>query len=185
MLAPQERRLLIALTVLLAAGSLIDWLAVARPREIAWLVGAERVEDLRQAGVIGAPNDERAGEPAGAETAMKEGDTRARPERKAKGAKSARRAGVYDLQGRLDLNAADSLELVALTGVGPSMAGRILAERRRRGRFDGLEQLQEVRGIGPKTFERLKPRLFVRNRPDRPALTHPDPITKDSGTTRR
>jgi competence protein ComEA len=62
--------------------------------------------------------------------------------------------------GYLDLNAADSLSLVALPGVGPATAARILAYRRQHGRFARVEELGEVRGVGPKRLEQL--RAFLR-----------------------
>lgn len=57
--------------------------------------------------------------------------------------------------GLLDLNRADSLDLIALPGIGPALAGRILAARGAGGRFRALEDLQCVRGIGPQTIARL------------------------------
>jgi competence ComEA-like helix-hairpin-helix protein len=156
MLAPHERRLLWILALVLATGAAADWLARRRPREAAWLVGAERVVDLHEAGSTGETPH---GEVAAVDSALRAARDET-PRRASK--KPARRAGVYDAQGRLDLNAADSSEILALTGVGPSLAGRLLAERRRRGRFQSLEQLLDVKGIGPKTLERLRPQLFLR-----------------------
>jgi competence protein ComEA len=63
---------------------------------------------------------------------------------------------------RVDLNRAGEAELIALPGIGPALAGRILAERERRGRFRSVDELLEVRGIGPATLERLRERVVVR-----------------------
>src|SRR5699024_3611737 len=52
----------------------------------------------------------------------------------------------------VDLNTATRAELEALPGVGPATAEAILAWRRDHGRFTRIEELQEVDGIGPKTF---------------------------------
>ncbi|HXV14691.1 MAG TPA: helix-hairpin-helix domain-containing protein [Candidatus Krumholzibacteria bacterium] len=49
---------------------------------------------------------------------------------------------------------ADSLEL--LPGVGPVLATRIVAARRDRGPFRSWDDVDRVRGIGPRTIERLK-----------------------------
>lgn len=57
----------------------------------------------------------------------------------------------------LDLNRATEEELRLLPGVGPAIAGRILALRERRGGFGSADDLLEVRGIGPATIERLRP----------------------------
>jgi len=60
----------------------------------------------------------------------------------------------------IDLNTADVAALDSLPGVGPVMAARIIAWRDQHGRFTTIDQLREVSGIGPRTFERLRP--FVR-----------------------
>jgi hypothetical protein len=62
---------------------------------------------------------------------------------------------------------ANAIELQGLPGIGPVLAQRILAERVR-GPFQSLEDLAErVRGIGPRTVERLRP--WVVCSPSRPA----------------
>jgi len=48
-----------------------------------------------------------------------------------------------------------------LPGVGPVMAGRIIAWRDRNQRFHSVEQLQEVPGIGAKVFANLKPLIKI------------------------
>lgn len=62
---------------------------------------------------------------------------------------------------RLDLATATAAELDALPGIGPVLAGRILAERRRMGGFRRVEDLLAVPGIGPRLYERLAPRVRV------------------------
>lgn len=61
----------------------------------------------------------------------------------------------------VDLNTATRAELETLPGVGPATAEAILAWRREHGRFSRIEELQEVDGIGPKTFARLAPLVTV------------------------
>ena len=61
----------------------------------------------------------------------------------------------------VDLNRATALELDELPGVGPVLAGRIIAHRERRGPFRHPEELLAVRGIGPRLFARLRPRITV------------------------
>jgi len=56
----------------------------------------------------------------------------------------------------LDLNRATSAELEELRGVGPALAERILALRRKKGTFRRVEELLQVPGIGPVTLERLE-----------------------------
>lgn len=61
----------------------------------------------------------------------------------------------------IDLNTADVAALDSLPGVGPVMAARIIAWRDQHGRFTTIDQLREVSGIGPRTFERLRPFVHV------------------------
>lgn len=55
--------------------------------------------------------------------------------------------------GPLDLNTADTAALETLPRVGPALAQRIIEWRTANGRFDSVEQLLEVPGIGSKTLE--------------------------------
>jgi competence protein ComEA len=61
----------------------------------------------------------------------------------------------------VDLNTATQEGLDALPGVGPVLAGRILAWRTQHGRFSTVDELGEVPGIGPKALERLRPLVRV------------------------
>jgi len=61
----------------------------------------------------------------------------------------------------LDLNRAGERDLIRLPGVGPAIARRILAYRQAHGRFTSVQELRHVRGIGPRTLERIRPHLRV------------------------
>lgn len=61
----------------------------------------------------------------------------------------------------IDLNSATAMELDTLPGVGPRTAERILEYRREHGGFERIEDLMDVRGIGERTFLRLKPLVTV------------------------
>jgi competence protein ComEA len=61
----------------------------------------------------------------------------------------------------MDLNAATAADLTLLSGVGPTLAARIVEERTRAGAFRRVEDLRAVRGIGPRTLDRLRPQLRV------------------------
>ncbi|MCS7305389.1 MAG: helix-hairpin-helix domain-containing protein [Thermoguttaceae bacterium] len=61
---------------------------------------------------------------------------------------------------RVDINQASWPELAQLPGVGPSLARRIVEHRATHGPFRSLDQLQKVRGIGPKKLEQIKPYLL-------------------------
>lgn len=61
----------------------------------------------------------------------------------------------------LDLNHAALGDLLLLPGVGPKLAARILEERERRAGFASLEQLAEVKGVGPKKLAQLRALVTV------------------------
>ena len=50
----------------------------------------------------------------------------------------------------IDLNLADAEVLAALRGIGPELAARAIAFRDRRGGFNQVADITEVKGIGPK-----------------------------------
>ena len=62
---------------------------------------------------------------------------------------------------RIPLGAASAEDLEALPGVGPVMAGRIVAFRDGGATIRKIEDLDSVRGIGPKTLERIRPHLEI------------------------
>jgi competence protein ComEA len=66
-----------------------------------------------------------------------------------------------DAAGPLDLNAATLEELDELPGIGPATARAIIDERERRGGFRSVDELLDVRGIGPAKLEDLRPLVRV------------------------
>lgn len=64
-------------------------------------------------------------------------------------------------QASINLNVATAAELEKLPGVGPAMAARIVEYRQKNGGFKKIEDLMNVKGIGEKTFLRLKPFVTV------------------------
>lgn len=61
----------------------------------------------------------------------------------------------------IDLNSATSAQLETLPGIGPALAGAIIAERDRRGGYRSVNELREVRGIGETRFADLRDRVTV------------------------
>jgi competence protein ComEA len=74
------------------------------------------------------------------------------------------RAERYSAEFHVDINDADWPELVQLPGIGETLARRIVESRAAEGRFADHEELLRVRGVGPKTLERIKP--FLRPVPE-------------------
>ncbi|AKK03767.1 ComEA family DNA-binding protein [Corynebacterium epidermidicanis] len=58
--------------------------------------------------------------------------------------------------GKVSLNSADAKALEDLPGVGAKTAEAIIAYREQSGGFTSIEQLKEVKGIGPSKFEKMK-----------------------------
>lgn len=56
----------------------------------------------------------------------------------------------------INLNLAQESDLVEVPGIGPSKAQSIIAYRDEKGGFKSVEDLKEIKGIGEKTFEKLK-----------------------------
>lgn len=86
--------------------------------------------------------------------------------------------------GTLDLNAAGERELRLLPGIGPALAGRVVAHRDARGGFTGVDELLEVRGIGPAILGRIRAHVVVRPRAAEPDRA-PTPGTAPPPTDRR
>lgn len=55
-----------------------------------------------------------------------------------------------------DLNAMDAKGLEQLNGVGPVLAQRILEYRQANGPFESVDELNKVKGIGPKKLEKIQ-----------------------------
>ena len=64
-------------------------------------------------------------------------------------------------QGPVNLNSATADQLDDLPGVGPATATAIIAYRRDHGPFVSVEQLLEVRGIGPSKLEQIRSLIVV------------------------
>lgn len=54
------------------------------------------------------------------------------------------------------LNSAGKSELCQIKGIGPVLAGRIIQYRKDNGKFSSIDELEGVKGIGPKTVAKLK-----------------------------
>lgn len=66
-----------------------------------------------------------------------------------------------ELEGQCNINTATQEQLELLPGIGPSMAKKIMDYRASKP-FSDPAQVIRIKGIGRKTFEKLKPRLTVK-----------------------
>lgn len=58
--------------------------------------------------------------------------------------------------GLTNLNTADAAALIALPGIGPALARRIIAHRKQHGPFTSIDQLIDIQGIGPKNIDEFR-----------------------------
>ncbi|MCY7978857.1 helix-hairpin-helix domain-containing protein [Bacillus inaquosorum] len=62
----------------------------------------------------------------------------------------------------VNINTATLEELQGISGVGPSKAEAIIAYREENGRFQTIEDITKVSGIGEKSFEKIKSSITVK-----------------------
>lgn len=79
---------------------------------------------------------------------------------------------VKKLTEPLDLNTATLEELIDLPGIGPVLARRIVEYREAHGGFRSIEELLQIRGIGPKRLEQIRGRVRI----------SPPPLAKPSSS---
>ena len=61
----------------------------------------------------------------------------------------------------VNLNTATAAQIATLPGLGPKAAQRIVEYRQKNGGFKKIEELMNVKGIGEKSFLKLKPLIIV------------------------
>jgi competence ComEA-like helix-hairpin-helix protein len=127
-----------ALVGLLAGGALYRWLS--EPNEVVLPMELERLLDSLALASMAPPAAE----------AFADTTHRTRP----------KQAPSQLPREAVNLNTATKAELMSLPGVGEVIAERIL-EYRRQKRFETPEELMEVKGIGPKKFQRIRPYIRV------------------------
>ncbi len=63
--------------------------------------------------------------------------------------------------GKIDLNMATSIQLQELPGVGEKTADAIVKYRKNHGSFHSVNDLLNVKGIGKKKLEKIRPHVIV------------------------
>ena len=61
----------------------------------------------------------------------------------------------------ININTADAKELEKIKGIGPALAGRIIDYRESNGAFKSVDEIKKVRGIGDKTFDKMKDQITI------------------------
>ncbi len=79
----------------------------------------------------------------------------------ARGGESPKAARAQPAPGSVDINTATAEQLIALPGIGPVTAEKIVAFRDENGPFETAEDLLQVRGIGEKKLARIRVYLHV------------------------
>lgn len=61
----------------------------------------------------------------------------------------------------INVNQASAEDLTLLDGIGPVLAERIVEQRERAGPFESVEDLMDVKGIGPKKLKKIREYITV------------------------
>ena len=61
----------------------------------------------------------------------------------------------------VNLNSATAAQIASLPGIGPKTADLVVQYRQKNGPFKKIEEIMNVRGIGEKSFLKIKDRLTV------------------------
>lgn len=69
---------------------------------------------------------------------------------------------IVDFNDKYDLNTISEADLMKLPGIGSKVAKNILDYRKEKGRFEDLNQLLEIKGIGERKFNELKKFLIIK-----------------------
>lgn len=75
--------------------------------------------------------------------------------------KTRRRSSRKTFTGKININTASASELEKLPSVGPATAKRIIDYRTQNGKFGSPGDITKVKGIGAKTFEKMKDNIIV------------------------
>ena len=64
-------------------------------------------------------------------------------------------------EGKVNINTANAAALQTIPGIGPSKADRIIEYRESEGKFNEIDDIKNISGIGNKTFESIKEYITV------------------------
>jgi competence protein ComEA len=150
-----------------APGPMVVYVAGAVVRPGVYPVGAgARVADA--VGAAGGTTPDADVDPLNLATRLSDGDRvfvprkgQAPPAEMGPGPTGGSPPGGATAGGPVNLNTATAEQLEALTGVGPATAHAIVTWRQQHGRFRSVQDLLQVRGIGPAKLESLRDQVTV------------------------
>ncbi|MBN2871189.1 MAG: helix-hairpin-helix domain-containing protein [Campylobacterales bacterium] len=64
--------------------------------------------------------------------------------------------------GAVNINRANSAQLQSIHGIGPTKASEIIKYRKAHGGFKSVNELMNVKGIGPKTVAKIRKQVSIR-----------------------
>ncbi len=139
--------------VLLLSGTVSYLLFKPDPADMEWrTVNGEMEQTLAELEGVQAPKAVETPTRVDSQTSLDTSKSDATPKPDAAGSPDAPPTAANPLH----LNRATAAQLEQLPGIGPSKAQAILELRSKLGGFTAPEQLLEVKGIGPKTFDKLR-----------------------------
>ena len=65
-------------------------------------------------------------------------------------------------KGKININTASQTELETLPGIGPATSSKIISYREENGKFESIEEIKEVSGIGDAKYENIKELICVK-----------------------
>lgn len=71
-------------------------------------------------------------------------------------------SGLVFAADKVNINTADKEALCTLPGIGPAIADRIIEYREKTEPFKNIEEITKVKGIGEKTFQKIKDTIVVK-----------------------
>ena len=63
---------------------------------------------------------------------------------------------------RININTATQTELESLTGIGPSIASKIIKHRSENGKFKSIEEIKKISGIGESKYKNIQDEICVK-----------------------
>ena len=132
-------------------------LGAASVAGLAWAMGRETTPWARAHSTVASPVLASAG-PTPTASAPTPDSVRPQVEPKAKKSNPPPAASVKKL---ININTAGQADLELLPGIGPALAKRFMDYRSTKGPFKRVEELDAVKGIGPKILERVRGMVCV------------------------